>query len=443
MTQQALSASELELSGPLSISPSDEIALQRELDNRVFDADPQAVDFIFWGKDSATSVDQARGRSLLTTFTRIGTATVARNTTNAPPFTWFDGKLTKSARRVKGGVAVAGLKNGFRLDVPAPPMDSQMACTIYGQVLTTSGTSEATLTASLSDKSAPAQVAVASSGAPFWLEVQFGSEGVANLNFTMTLTRDGGGGKLVLYAMNCSTAEGPPLELTATPGATSDRVAFIKGQQITVTATALTGGPYTNLILYEDGVGVPTPTAGPYTIKRTPGPGVHIYQAQGVRPDGRRVWSGRWRAPVWINNHKVLDQIIPDGLSSGIDVRPPLSGYSTSLKILDVIYRVWAWHKNDSDLGMIYWDPSGQGHWLVLGQGGSGDNYTFTSFWDGAPQSITEGTPSFHGWFRPQDSLRLYFGGRGVNASYTFNILDQIPGTEGKLNELDLFVLAD
>jgi len=86
-----------------------------------------------------------------------------------------------------------------------------------------------------------------------------------------------------------------------------------------------------------------------------------------------------------------------------------------------------------SDLRIALLDPSG-GFILLSDQiGGSGDNYTNTTFDDDAGQSITGGAPPFTGSFAPLEPLSTY-NGQNSGGTWGLGIVDFVNFDGGALN---------
>src|SRR5207249_2740617 len=71
-------------------------------------------------------------------------------------------------------------------------------------------------------------------------------------------------------------------------------------------------------------------------------------------------------------------------------------------EIIDVNVNVTIDHGSDSDLVLTLIDPNGTPIVLSNRRGGTGANYTFTTFDDQAATPIAAGTAPFTGSFRPE-----------------------------------------
>ncbi len=103
----------------------------------------------------------------------------------------------------------------------------------------------------------------------------------------------------------------------------------------------------------------------------------------------------------------------------------------------DVNVTIDVQHTYDGDLTIKLRSPSGTEVILADNVGGSGDNFTNTTFDDQATQSIQDGTPPFTGTFRPQGNLSD-FEGESTLGDWTLSILDTANGDEGTLNSWTL-----
>jgi len=90
-------------------------------------------------------------------------------------------------------------------------------------------------------------------------------------------------------------------------------------------------------------------------------------------------------------------------------------------------------HTWDSDLNIYIIAPDGTTAALVLGMGGSDDNYTNTCFNPFAPQSITTGTAPFTGTFRPMGEIGRVNNGQNGNGTWKLRVVDTYPADQGTL----------
>ncbi len=90
-------------------------------------------------------------------------------------------------------------------------------------------------------------------------------------------------------------------------------------------------------------------------------------------------------------------------------------------------------HTWDSDLNIYIIAPDGTTAALVLGMGGSDDNYTNTCFNPFAAQSITAGTAPFTGTFRPMGEIGRVNNNQNGNGTWKLRIVDTYPADNGTL----------
>jgi subtilisin-like proprotein convertase family protein len=88
-------------------------------------------------------------------------------------------------------------------------------------------------------------------------------------------------------------------------------------------------------------------------------------------------------------------------------------------------------HTNDGDLVIQLIGPGGQVN-LSQRNGSGGQNYINTTFIDTASLSITQGTPPFTGFYRPQAVLN-YFNNKPVAGYWVLRIFDAAAGNTGTL----------
>jgi subtilisin-like proprotein convertase family protein len=89
-------------------------------------------------------------------------------------------------------------------------------------------------------------------------------------------------------------------------------------------------------------------------------------------------------------------------------------------------------HTSDRDLIITLIAPDGTPIVLSKNEGGSGANYTATTFDDLAPTAISAGSPPFTGPFRPEEPLATLIG-KNPNGTWTLLVQDVFPFNVGTL----------
>lgn len=90
-------------------------------------------------------------------------------------------------------------------------------------------------------------------------------------------------------------------------------------------------------------------------------------------------------------------------------------------------------HPNDADLAVTLISPSGKRVKLFSNVGGTGDNFSNTTFDDQATATIGSGSAPFTGTFRPTELLST-FNGDDPNGIWLLEITDSVTGNQGTLN---------
>jgi subtilisin-like proprotein convertase family protein len=96
-------------------------------------------------------------------------------------------------------------------------------------------------------------------------------------------------------------------------------------------------------------------------------------------------------------------------------------------------------HTWDSDLIVTLVGPDGTTRPLVNRRGGSGDNFSTTTFNDEASVAIASGAAPFNGSFRPEQSLTGY-DGKNAAGTWTLRVSDVATFDVGTLNFWELIV---
>ena len=110
--------------------------------------------------------------------------------------------------------------------------------------------------------------------------------------------------------------------------------------------------------------------------------------------------------------------------------------------LLDVDLQLDITHTWDSDLTAVLTAPNGTEYTLFDGIGGSGDNFTATTFDDDADTAIGNGTAPFTGTFRSQDPLAP-LNDTSITGDWTLSITDSATFDTGSLNSWSLFLVVE
>jgi subtilisin-like proprotein convertase family protein len=111
--------------------------------------------------------------------------------------------------------------------------------------------------------------------------------------------------------------------------------------------------------------------------------------------------------------------------------------FAADVLISDVNVTVDIDHTWDGDIQITLTSPDAVTVMLSDGNGGSGDNYTGTTFDDDAATAIADGTPPYTGSFQPDGSLADFNGAQSIG-DWTLTITDNANGDGGTLNSWDL-----
>jgi subtilisin-like proprotein convertase family protein len=159
-----------------------------------------------------------------------------------------------------------------------------------------------------------------------------------------------------------------------------------------------------------------------------------------------------WTVFLDANNNGVLDTGTVDGTVTS-DTAQAINNFvvvssqlyfDSMATISDVNLSLDISHTYDADLSVYLISPSGTRVKLFSGIGGSGDNFTGTSFDDSALQSITDAsaTPPFTDVFKPAEPLSI-FNGENAIGYWTLEIKDNATGDDGSLNGWSLSIKGD
>jgi len=133
-----------------------------------------------------------------------------------------------------------------------------------------------------------------------------------------------------------------------------------------------------------------------------------------------------------------INKAIPDNKSSGVTVMLAFSDAATPIADVSVTLNIN--HTRDADLTATLISPSGTQVKLFTGVGGSGDNFTNTTFSDQAAVSITSGTAPFTGTFKPSPGSLSAFDGESANGTWSLKVVDSKRNNTGSIASWSLTV---
>jgi subtilisin-like proprotein convertase family protein len=122
---------------------------------------------------------------------------------------------------------------------------------------------------------------------------------------------------------------------------------------------------------------------------------------------------------------------IPDNNTTGVSAPLTLSGLSGMVSSVKVTVNIT--HNNDSDLIISLIGPDNTTITLANRVGGSGNNFTSTTFDDAGFGLIAGGTAPFSGSFRPAPGALSAFTGKDPNGTWTLKVVDARNRTSGTL----------
>ncbi|MFO0909702.1 MAG: proprotein convertase P-domain-containing protein [Isosphaeraceae bacterium] len=128
---------------------------------------------------------------------------------------------------------------------------------------------------------------------------------------------------------------------------------------------------------------------------------------------------------------------IPDNSPAGVATNLNVSGLAGT--VTDVNVTVNITHTWDSDVRLVLRSPTGVLVTLVDGRGGSGDNFTNTTFDDQATTSIAAGSAPFTGSFTPEQPLSA-FNGIVPNGTWTLLAYDSVSSDVGVIQNWSLTI---
>lgn len=116
---------------------------------------------------------------------------------------------------------------------------------------------------------------------------------------------------------------------------------------------------------------------------------------------------------------------IPDNNSTGVQSPITVSGINPATLSSGVVVSVNTniTHTYDGDIELRLVAPSGQYAVLSNRRGGSGDNYTNTTFAMNGPTAITNGNPPYNGTFIPEGNFNSLTG--NVNGVWKLHVIDR------------------
>lgn len=119
----------------------------------------------------------------------------------------------------------------------------------------------------------------------------------------------------------------------------------------------------------------------------------------------------------------------------------PISGFASGLVVNDLRVTLSINHTYDSDLAITLISPNGTRVLLSDHRGGSGHNFTNTTFDDSATTPINSGNAPFTGAFKPDTAL-VALRGEGLNGTWKLEVADTVAIDSGTLLSWSLNIQA-
>ncbi len=150
-------------------------------------------------------------------------------------------------------------------------------------------------------------------------------------------------------------------------------------------------------------------------------------------------WARSFTVPV-------QTQAVTSATYASADVPKPIADVATSTSsltvpatgnVVDLDLSLSLTHTYDGDLALVLIGPDGTRNLLAYSEGGSGQNYTGTTFDDEAATAIDSGAAPFTGHFKPRQPLSS-FDGRPASGAWTLEIQDIGSGDTGTLTSWSL-----
>jgi len=139
--------------------------------------------------------------------------------------------------------------------------------------------------------------------------------------------------------------------------------------------------------------------------------------------------------PIAVNTVSSTDVPKNIGTLSTVRSNNLVSGLAANIVDVNVTLNITA--TRDSDMSVVLISPNNTRIPLVLRAGGSGQNFTNTTFDDSASTAITSGSAPFSGTFRPSGSLAALNGG-AANGTWQLEIVNASSIRTGTLNSWSL-----
>ncbi len=109
-----------------------------------------------------------------------------------------------------------------------------------------------------------------------------------------------------------------------------------------------------------------------------------------------------------------------------------ISGVDAAATIAHLTVNVTLTSSNDGGLILSLMGPDGTKVILSNSEGGSGKNFTFTTFDDVATTALSSGTAPFSGTFKPDQALAAFIG-KELNGNWTLQVDDTLNGDSGSI----------
>ena len=372
-------------------------------------------------------------------FRRLGSGPFGQIPTGPLAFSWTGGSPTSSASDVRSQVRTCGAGSGFAFDIPQTTRVRRLRIFVGAQ----NAAADFVLWRGNSGRSTGTLVQSASGSQFGYYDVTTSSQ-TTGVQRAELLVQQSGSTAVTLNSC-ISLLAATLVDVPNSAGSVAVQVNSPtprEGQSMSVQVNASHPSGVRGVELFYDNVKVGESRTPPFEFKPLVKPGVGKLHAEVTTLIGTTFKSAAITVTGWYRLDNGQTTTIPD---AGDWVEMPLRiGTSANGKLVkDAMIIVFIAHPYVGDLELKLLSPNDRSVLLSANNGGGGDNYWGTIFFDQG-QPLSAGAPPFDNFFQPQEPLAGMIGQPYIGSKpWRLSVRDDFASDVGTVNQIGMWLLLD
>lgn len=372
-------------------------------------------------------------------FTRIGTGPYAQIPVGPLAFSWTGGSPTNSASDVRSHVRTCGTGSGFSFDIPRTTRVRRLRVFVGAH----NAAADFVLWRGNVGRSTGTLVQSASGSQFGYYDVTTSSSSSGTQRAELRIKQ---AGSTAITLNSCvSLLAATLVDVPDTAGTVAVKVVSPfprEGQSMTVQVDASHSSGVRGVELFYDNVKVGESRTPPYQFNPWVKPGVGKLHAEVTTLIGTTFKSTAINVTGWYRLDNAQTTTIPDA-GDWVELPMKIGTSATGKTVKEAMVMLFVAHPYVGDLELKLLSPNDKSVMLSANNGGGGDNYWGTIFFDqGQPLSV--GAPPFDNYFQPQEPLSGMVGQPYIGSKpWRVSVRDDYANDVGTVNQIGMWLRLD